>query len=717
MASSAPDGAPSSSQSGTRSVRIKVMDPGVTEPQILSRDVILTSTVRDLKEQIKPATSAGSDPDSQRLRLIYQGKQLVDDTVLGDAFHNTPDNTTPINLHVVVRPNPNDSTSTTVPARSFFGARSGTPNQPVRTPTAPSGPSPVPPTASASTSQAGTPGATPVPPGAPRVLPQGAQTQIFINRQVTITTTGHVVRRQTTSSQNMNLTHAERHAQAVADALQNARNMNQQEGNSSGSGARPNTQTTTRTINITQTPNGANGTTTPGNQNTFTTTHSFGVPNLGPFPRLNVLETMPSLAPSPQYWLLQGPDGQASILLSNNPAPTNIPFAFHPPRISPLAPIGSGLAPPPGLNINDVTTSIPSEGLQNQLEQVGGLTDALSTDMAELELQHQQMMTRLHEARARLTQMQLQDQLNLEELRNYQAQGPAPVPAAAPVPAPGAAAAAAPAPQGLAAQNRQILLQNPINNILDLLLWVVGWGNAAAPAPTAQVIENYIRLFLENIWLAARLAFAVYLLGGGRDFRRDAVLWGVAAIIFVWQSGIFDTWLLPLIRHINDMIPDPNRPPPAPAQGQPAGGAQAEGQGGLPNVQDVANRWVQQHRDRQGGGIFDTIQNSVSIFLASLVPGLGERIGNARAAEMERQRRAIEDAQAATQAPQGEGAEANADAPAEGGAANQPPAQAPGPQDNNIMNAARDHFGDDRARELFGGPPEQGEEPQAMFGF
>ncbi|KAF3913251.1 hypothetical protein AA313_de0208907 [Arthrobotrys entomopaga] len=700
------------------------MDPGVTEPRTLSRDVTLTLTVRDLKEQIRPATSASSDSDSQRLRLIYQGRQLVDDTVLGDAFHSTPDDAMPINLHVVVRPNPNESTSTTVPARSFFGPRSVTPNQPARPPSVPPGPSSLPPTTSTSTStsQTGTPSTTPAPPGAPRALPQGPQTQIFINRQVTITTTGHVVRRQTTStqSQNMNLTHAERHAQAVADAINTARNMNQQEGSSSGT--QPNTQTTTRTINLSQNPTVTNGTSTPTNQNAFTSAHSFGVPNLGPFQRFNVLENMPTFTPSPQYWLLQGPDGQASILLSNTPTPTNVPFAFHPPRISPLAPIGSGLSPPPGLNINDVSSAIPSEGLQAQLDEVGRGVDALSSDMAELESQHEQLMTRLHEARARLSLMQLRDQLDLQEPHNHEAPvpGPAPVPVPARAPVPAAAAAAAPAPaiQGLAAQNRQILLQNPINNILDLLLWAIGAGNPAAPAPTAQVIENYIRLFLENIWLAARLAFAVYLLGGGRDFRRDAVLWGVAAIIFVWQSGIFDTWLLPLIRQINDMIPDPNRPPPAPVQGQQvAGGAQAEGQGGMPNVQDVANRWVQQHRERQGDGILDAIQNSVSIFLASLVPGLGERIGNARAAEMERQRRAIEDAQAAAQAPQGEEAEVNAGAPADGEAANQPPAQAPGPQDDNIINAARDHFGDDRARELFGGPPEQGEEPQAMFGF
>ena len=118
------------------------------------------------------------------------------------------------------------------------------------------------------------------------------------------------------------------------------------------------------------------------------------------------------------------------------------------------------------------------------------------------------------------------------------------------------------------------------------------------------------------------------------------------------------------------------------------------------------------------GGIVDTVQNSVSIFLASLIPGLGERIGNARAAEMERQRQVLEAAQQPAQDAQAgqDGQGGDAAAPVDGAAANQPQAQAPGPQDADVVNAAREHFGEDRARELFG-PQGAQEEPQALFGF
>ena len=90
MASTATDGsAPSDLAPGTISIKIKVMNPGEAEPQIISRTASLSSTILDLKEQIKSETSAQSDPDTQRLRLIYQGKQLSDDAVLEQAFQNT----------------------------------------------------------------------------------------------------------------------------------------------------------------------------------------------------------------------------------------------------------------------------------------------------------------------------------------------------------------------------------------------------------------------------------------------------------------------------------------------------------------------------------------------------------------------------------------------------------------------------------------------------
>ncbi|KAJ6263558.1 hypothetical protein Dda_2122 [Drechslerella dactyloides] len=162
-----------------------------------------------------------------------------------------------------------------------------------------------------------------------------------------------------------------------------------------------------------------------------------------------------------------------------------------------------------------------------------------------------------------------------------------------------------------------------------------------------------------------------------------------------------------MIQRMNELIPDPARPP---QQQQPPPPQQHAQQGMQPH--DLAQRLMAEHQARQqdGGGIFDTIQNGVSIFLASLVPGLGERIGIARQRERERERRLIEEAAMAQQ----QGQDGQPAAAAEGGEGQgQAQAQAPGPQDPAVVNAAVEHFGDARAEELFG-PQGQDDGQQAQ---
>ncbi|EPS41257.1 hypothetical protein H072_4867 [Dactylellina haptotyla CBS 200.50] len=787
MASTSPATA-APSQPGTKSVMIKVMNPGVKEPQLISRVAALTSTVRDLKEDIRSATSAQSDPDPHRLRLIYQGKQLTDDMVLGQVFQNSSED--PIHLHLVVRPNPESTTTTTTttttaPARSIFSSlpgsssntpRTATPNQTTSHP--PSVPPSQPSVSSTTTPQI--PATGPIPPPGPHELPPAEPVYITglppnthiisYNRQVVVTTHGQIFRRPgapppepavpgvpNANAVNVTLNTLDGELRPVDPPTPNQASTTPSSANGppgfrsadpqviirTNQGPVVHTQTHTFRFTRSQPTPGSTpqpglpqtglpqpGATQPGFPqpgfhqpgfpptgfppgfppgfhqpafaNAYSTAHSFGLPRLGNMPMASFPGPMPASNPQPQYYLLQGPEGQSSLLLSSNPASSPNPWAFQPPRISPLAPTGTHLSPPPGLNLNDASSVTVPDGDGNRQADFLQREAALRAEIEEMHQRNVQRMALLDENRRQILRMQAQAQAQqVLTHRNV----PQPQAEAA------AAAARGPVPRP---QNHPLLPQGPINRAMDMMLWAIGGGNPNAPAPTAQLIEEALRWFFDNIWLALKLAFAVYLLGGGRDFRRDALLWGAATVIFIWQSGIFDVWLRPLMRQINEWIPDPNRPPPAQAPGQPAPAPQV----GIPNVQEAANRWIQQHRGRQGGGILDTIQNSVSIFLASLVPGLGERIGNARAAEIERQRRAIEDAQAAAQAAQGEVAEGAAAAPAEGVA--QPPAeqpaQAPGPQNEDVVNAARDHFGDERARELFG-PQANGEEPQAMFGF
>ncbi|KAF3926973.1 hypothetical protein ABW20_dc0108683 [Dactylellina cionopaga] len=764
---------------GTVSVRIKVMNPGSPEARMISEDISLSSTVGDLKQRIKSSTSASSDPDSHRLRLIYQGKQLADDTVLQEAFQNNSGG--PVNLHLVVRPNPEGNTTTTIPARTLLQPQPG-PSTSSSTPaTLSRTPAPPPRYTGLSDRPASVPAAGPTQPPnrsaapiAPPVgLPRGNilftlsghRTVVLIvheilgippnahiisyNRQVTITTTGHIFRRPqagtpenqpqtapssssepgTANAVNTAFVHPENGLTGTQPTPQASRNnqtpapseqafitvSNPSIHPSPASGMRTNRVPTrivhmqTHTLRFTtqSRPDIPSPGVGPGIQGVYSAPHAFGLPQTSNFPGLTFPGTAPTQSMQQQYWLLQGPNGANSILLSPQPPPNyNNPWAFSPPRIrSPLAPIGSHLSPPPGLNLNDLASAGASEAELRQREA------ALDAEIQEIHQRNVQRMAAIDEHQRQILRLTAETQALVAA-----AQAPAAQPAVPAVAPP-------------VVNQRQLFNQNPLNNVMDFLLWIVGGANPNIAGPSQQMIEDCLRWIMNNIWLAIRLVVAVYLLGGGRDFRRDAVLWIAVTVIFIWQSGIFDTWLRPLIGRLNDMIPDPNRPvnQPQQPQAEPAPGAQPAARNPIPDVQQMAQRLLEQHNDRQAGGVLNAIQTSVGIFLASLIPGLGERIGNARAAERERRLQVLEEVRAAALAAQaeqdgpGEANAAAAAAPApEENAANQPPAQAPGPQNADVVNAARDHFGDQRAAELFGPQGEQNGadgDVQALFGF
>lgn len=78
-----------SSQSGepTKTIVVKVMTTGSREPDNISIDIPLSKTVLDLKTRLKDTVSTHPEHASQR--LIYQGRQLTDDTVLTEAFRTS----------------------------------------------------------------------------------------------------------------------------------------------------------------------------------------------------------------------------------------------------------------------------------------------------------------------------------------------------------------------------------------------------------------------------------------------------------------------------------------------------------------------------------------------------------------------------------------------------------------------------------------------------
>ncbi|CUS08429.1 unnamed protein product [Tuber aestivum] len=150
-----------------------------------------------------------------------------------------------------------------------------------------------------------------------------------------------------------------------------------------------------------------------------------------------------------------------------------------------------------------------------------------------------------------------------------------------------------------------------------------------------------VRAHASNFWLAVRLAVFVILFTGSGGWRRMLYLGSVAVAIFVWQTGVLEPFLRPIIDTINPPPPPAQPPAPGPTQQVPdqpqpqaAAGNPNHGNPPLEHAADAnANqldpaRTAQMLIDRQQNrfrDIFRGIERCIMIFLASLIPGLHER--------------------------------------------------------------------------------------------
>ncbi|KAJ6263559.1 LOW QUALITY PROTEIN: hypothetical protein Dda_2123 [Drechslerella dactyloides] len=262
-------------------------------------------------------------------------------------------------------------------------------------------------------------------------------------------------------------------------------------------------------------------------ENTNLTPNSFDVPNLpfgAAFPGMPSVDAAsaslfgPPAIPEQQYWLLYSPDGPNSLLLSATPPPG--PAL---PRRAPLGPVH--LSPPPGWSLNEPLIDPPT------LEPTGDLNAReaqLREQIEQTRTANLRRLAALNEQRRHLLDLQ-------QQIANDMA-GTQPQPAQQPL----QPQAAQPQPQQVAQQQQPALQQlrrNPIEYILDTLAWFFG-GNVDPAQPQQQQqqqregIRNIANLVLDNAWLAVRLIFAVFILGGGRDTRRDLFLWLIFIIIF-----------------------------------------------------------------------------------------------------------------------------------------------------------------------------------------
>ncbi|KAI4206030.1 MAG: hypothetical protein LQ346_001340 [Caloplaca aetnensis] len=156
-----------------------------------------------------------------------------------------------------------------------------------------------------------------------------------------------------------------------------------------------------------------------------------------------------------------------------------------------------------------------------------------------------------------------------------------------------------------------------------------------------------------HLWLLIRLFGFVYFFTAGGGHRR-AILLGICAfIVFVANTGalrpLFHTLWEPVRRHVEGLIPlaaaggrdegqqRPRRPQPAQQQQQGridnAAAADSNGENNNratqtsqrpnePSPSDLADRLL---RDRDEQSLFRRAERAVALFVASLIPGVGER--------------------------------------------------------------------------------------------
>jgi hypothetical protein len=190
------------------------------------------------------------------------------------------------------------------------------------------------------------------------------------------------------------------------------------------------------------------------------------------------------------------------------------------------------------------------------------------------------------------------------------------------------------------------------------------------------------------LWLIVRLVgFVWFLTSGNPSWSRWFMVTGIAFIIFIVNTGFLngaaDQIWGPIRRHLEALIPlaGPDAAlvpaanaavpqPGAPLANENEGRARARNE---PDPAETAARLIEQHRRANQPWIltqFRRVEHSLLLFLASLVPGVGERHIAAREAEAaERQRRIDEAAAAAQQEVEGnEQATAEGEVNAEGNA-------------------------------------------------
>ncbi|KAF3041124.1 hypothetical protein E8E12_007838 [Didymella heteroderae] len=227
---------------------------------------------------------------------------------------------------------------------------------------------------------------------------------------------------------------------------------------------------------------------------------------------------------------------------------------------------------------------------------------------------------------------------------------------------PGLAQAEQPHLDNAAAQQ---IIQNIIQNRNERQAANAPPANPDAPADPDRVIN-----VAGHLWLIFKLACFVYIFAGGGGWYRPLMLGSIAIVVYIVQLGVFDQQFNVVRRHFEALLPNPDRV----AQGRdvPPGRNQPNH---APEVrrnvtpEEAARRLLMQQRNNQFGWVREsmrTLERGVAIFVASLWPGIGERMVHAQE-ERERLERVAASEERERQEEERRRAEEEANKPAEEG--------------------------------------------------
>lgn len=169
------------------------------------------------------------------------------------------------------------------------------------------------------------------------------------------------------------------------------------------------------------------------------------------------------------------------------------------------------------------------------------------------------------------------------------------------------------------------------------------------PPADPNAPPNLLNQVANNLWLLVRLLGFVYLFAGGSSWTRPALVALIGFGVWLMQIGFNGGWFEGIRRYWEELLGEAAGRDGG--GGQPQAGAQIQAQARDPTPEQAAARLLADQAGHQRAWIRQQlrhVERAVALFIASLFPGMGERILAARdAAEAEEAvRRRVEEEQA-----------------------------------------------------------------------